>query len=173
MLDDLRRHEQSCNSKQLKIGSTKMSIRRFGRFAFDDERRQLTFEGKPVKLTGQPLDLLCLLVARPGELVSREDIRRALWSETHVEFDHSLDVLVGRLRAVLEEAGAAGRYIETVPRNGYRFVEPVTRSSRRPWVRRIGLLLGIAALAAVLAIAFVRTRYDRFVPRDPRPAQTR
>jgi DNA-binding winged helix-turn-helix (wHTH) protein len=173
MLDDLRHHEPSCKSQQLKSTSETMSVRRFGRFALDDERRQLTLEGRPVKLTGQALDLLCLLVARAGEMVSREDIRRTLWPDTHVDFEHGLDVVVGRLRAVLEEAGATPGYIETVPRKGYRFVEPVSRPGQRRWMRRVSLLLGVAALAALLAIAFAHTRYDRFVPHRAQPARTR
>lgn len=147
-------------------------VKTFGSFEFDAPRRTLRSAGRPVRLNGQALDLLCLLLERPGELVTREDIERALWPDRHVNADHSLDVIVSRLRGVLDDRGPRPRYIETVPRRGYRFIEPVAAkvegetSQARHWSRRFATYAAIALLAAMLAVIFVRTRYDKLVPRE-------
>ena len=146
-------------------------IKRFGNFEFDDRRRTLATGGRPVKLSGQAVDLLCLLLERPGELITREEIERKLWPDRNVDFHHSLDVVVNRLRTLLGDNGTRPRYIETVPRKGYRFVEPVTaapeaRSTNEPhpWTRRLFPYAAVAMLAAILALVFVHSRYDKFVP---------
>ena len=146
-------------------------VKRFGKFEFDDQRRVLRAGRQPVRLSGQAIDLLCLLLQRPGELITREEIERALWPDRNVHFDHSLDVVVSRLRTVLGDKGSSARFIETVPRRGYRFVEPVTaRPEARPanaprrWPRRLVRYAAVAILAAIVAILFARTRYDKFVP---------
>jgi len=149
--------------------------KRFGDFEFDDRRRALRSRGQPVRLRGQAGDLLYLLLERPGELITREEIEHRLWPDTNVNFDHSLDVVVSRLRTVLGDKGPSPRFIETVPRRGYRFIEPVTagpeaRSANtpRPWSRRLVTYVGVTILAAIVAIVFARTRYEKFVPQPPR-----
>ena len=146
-------------------------MKTFGDFEFDDRRRSLRAGGQLVRLSGQAVDLLCLLLERPGELITREEIERRLWPDRNVDFHHSLDVVVSRLRTVLGAKGASPRYIETVPRKGYRFIEPVTtRPEGRPaneprhWSRRLVAYAAVAILAAILAILFAHTRYDKFVP---------
>jgi len=150
-------------------------LKTFGAFEFDDRRRRLSAGGQPLRLSGQALDLLCLLLERPGDLITREEVERRLWPDRSVDFDHSLDVVVSRLRAVLGDKGATPRYIETVPRRGYRFIEPVAArpearpaSESRGWSRPLLTYAAIAILAAILAILFARTRYDEFVPSQPR-----
>jgi DNA-binding winged helix-turn-helix (wHTH) protein len=146
-------------------------IKTFGDFAFDDRRRALKDGGRPVRLSGQAADLLCLLLERPGELITREEIERRLWPDRNVDFHHSLDVVVNRLRTVLGDKGANLRYIETVPRKGYRFIEPVTAAAPDPrsanklrhWSRRLAAYAVVAMLAAILAILFAHTRYDNTV----------
>jgi DNA-binding winged helix-turn-helix (wHTH) protein len=152
-------------------------VKTFGDFEFDVRRRALKAGGQPVRLSGQAVDVLCLLLERPGELITREEIERTLWPDRTVEFHHSLDVVISRLRTVLGDKGASPRYIETVPRRGYRFIEAVTaRPEARPADvrrRRSRALLtyaAVAVLAAILAILFARTRYDRFVPSQRSPA---
>jgi DNA-binding winged helix-turn-helix (wHTH) protein len=146
-------------------------VKTFGDFEFDDRRRSLKAGGQLVRLSGQAVDLLCLLLERPGELITREEIERRLWPDRNVDFHHSLDVVVSRLRTVLGDKGASPRYIETVPRKGYRFIEPVTArpearpaNEPRPWSRRLVAYAAVAILAAILAILFAHTRYDKFVP---------
>jgi len=147
-------------------------MKQFGEFEFDSRRRGLKAGGHPVRLSAQAVDLLALLLERPGELITRQEIERHLWPDRNVDFNHSLDVVVSRLRTVLGDKGASPRYIETVPRKGYRFIEPVStqeanaRPANEPR-RRMGRFLpyaAVAMLAAVLAILFVHTRYDKFVP---------
>ena len=149
-------------------------VKTFGEFEFDDRRRGLRARGHPVRLTGQAIDLFCLLLERPGELVTREEIHRGLWPDSNVEFDHSLDVR-------REPPPNSSRRQEPEPslhrdgaRKGYRFIEPVTaRPESRPptaprrWSRRFVAYAAVAILAALLAILFARTRYDRFVPTAP------
>jgi DNA-binding winged helix-turn-helix (wHTH) protein len=149
-------------------------VKAFGPFEFDDQRRVLRAGGKSVRLSGQAVDLLCLLLQQPGELVTREEIERTLWPDRNVDFDHSLDVVVSRLRTVLGEKGSSARFIETVPRRGYRFVEPVTAgpeahvaTAGRRWPRRLARYAAVAVLAAMAAILFARTRYDKHVPSQP------
>jgi DNA-binding winged helix-turn-helix (wHTH) protein len=143
----------------------------FGDFEFDDRRRRLRAGGQAVRLSGQALDVLCLLLERPGELITREEIERRLWPDRTVDFHHSLDVVFSRLRTVLGDKGPSPRYIETVPRKGYRFIEPVTakpeaRPANKPrhWSRPLLAYAAVAILAAILAILFARTRYDNVVP---------
>ena len=141
----------------------------FGEFQFDDELRLLSRAGNPIRLAGQAVELLSVFLETPGELISREEICQRLWPDSHVEFEHSLDVLMSRLRAVLQE-GSGIRYIETVPRKGYRFVQPVSAQievaidTRSRKFRSLGTYAAVALIAAMVAIMFVRTRYNRFVP---------
>jgi len=146
-------------------------VKKFGTFEFDDERRVLRAGREPVKLGGQAIDLLCLLLERPGELLTREEIERRLWPDRNVGFDHSLDVVVSRLRTVLGDKGLSARFIETVPRRGYRFAEPVRVepaagpvNAPRTWMRGVVRYAAVALLAAIVAVFFARTRYDKVVP---------
>src|SRR5262249_48782360 len=144
----------------------------FGDFELDDSLRKLSRGGRRVRLTGRALDLPCFLVERSGELITREEIKRQLWPASSVELEHSIDVLINRLRSVLGERGKSPRYIETVPRKGYRFLGPVSSENHRKnvaalrkWIRRLGTYAVIAVLAAIAALLIVRTHYDKFVPR--------
>jgi DNA-binding winged helix-turn-helix (wHTH) protein/Tol biopolymer transport system component len=99
---------------------------RFAAFELDSHSAELYKSGTRVKLQGQPLAVLALLVERPGELVSREELRKRLWPEhTFVDFEHSLNTHIKKLRHVLDDDAETPRYIETLPRRGYRFVARV------------------------------------------------
>jgi eukaryotic-like serine/threonine-protein kinase len=99
---------------------------RFGIFEADSVNCTLTRSGARVKIQEQPFRLLLLLLERPGEIVSREDLRQRLWPEgTYVDFDGSLNVILKRLRAMISDDPENPRFIETVPRRGYRFIAPV------------------------------------------------
>lgn len=145
----------------------------FGDFEFSPSALQLTRKGQPVRLTGQPLQLLALLLDDPGRLVTREEIRTRLWPDTTVDFEHSLDVALNRLRTVLEDNAKQPVFVETVPRVGYRFIAVVRteaggphRTRVRPLAARVGLVALTAILAALVALfVVVHQHYDKFIPR--------
>lgn len=113
---------------------------RFGRFELDLRRGELQRSGVAVHLPPQPLKLLILLASRPGELVSREEIRAQLWgSETFVDFEQGVNHCIRTIRAVLADGARSPLYIETLPRRGYRFigaVEPEGEPEPMPAPRR-------------------------------------
>jgi TolB-like protein/DNA-binding winged helix-turn-helix (wHTH) protein/Flp pilus assembly protein TadD len=107
--------------------SPKVSARTvaFGPFEFDSQSGDLRKHGLRLKLQGQPVQLLAELLQRPGELVTRDELRQALWpGETYVDFEHSLNAAMKRLRAALGDSAHSPRYIETLSRRGYRFIAP-------------------------------------------------
>jgi DNA-binding winged helix-turn-helix (wHTH) protein len=102
-------------------------VRCFGDFRFHPETGELFRSGEPVDLQNQPARVLDLLTGRPGVLVTREELRQALWGEdTHVDFDRSLNFCVRRIRVALGESTRSPLYLETLPKRGYRFLAPVT-----------------------------------------------
>src|SRR5215467_14622143 len=104
----------------------KNKVARFGLFEVDFERFLLKKGGLRVKLQDQPFQILTLLLERPGEIVSREEIRQELWPDnTFVEFDGGLNTAIKKLRTALNDSADTPRFIETVPRKGYRFLVPV------------------------------------------------
>lgn len=99
---------------------------RFGAFEANPAMGELLRKGIRVRLQGQPFQLLVLLLENAGELVSRDSIRQRLWEEnTFVDFDASLSVAIGKLRDALGDSADNPRFIETIPRRGYRFIAPV------------------------------------------------
>jgi len=99
---------------------------RFGIFEIDVRAGELRKSGVKVKLQEQPFQILCLLVEHPGAVVTREELRNRLWpADTFVDFDHSLNAAVKRLRDALGESAEMPVYIETLARRGYRFIAPV------------------------------------------------
>jgi len=107
-------------------GSTSL---RFGPFEIDTHARVLRKGGVKIRLQEQPFEVLLALLEAPGEIVTREQLRQRLWPEgTFVEFDHALNTAVKKIRAALCDDAALPRYVETIPRRGYRFLTPVDRS---------------------------------------------
>ncbi|HWY06270.1 MAG TPA: tetratricopeptide repeat protein [Candidatus Acidoferrales bacterium] len=101
-------------------------IVRFGTFEADLAAGELRKGGAKIKVHGQPFEVLALLLGRPGEIVLREELRQKLWpTDTFVDFDHGVNTAINRLREALGDSAENPRYIETVPRRGYRFVAPV------------------------------------------------
>jgi eukaryotic-like serine/threonine-protein kinase len=99
---------------------------RFGSFELDLQAGVLRKNGIRIRCQEQPLQVLAALVERPGELVTREELRRRVWpQDTFVDFDHALNTAIKKIRAALNDDADAPRFIETVPRRGYRFVAPV------------------------------------------------
>src|ERR1700761_3906387 len=96
---------------------------RFGQFELDLRTRQLTKNGAKIRLSQQPIQVLSLLLEAPGEIVTREEFRRRLWpSDVFVDFDHGLNKSIQKLRDALGDSAGSPRYIETIPRIGYRFI---------------------------------------------------
>ena len=100
---------------------------RFGVFQLDLASGELYKHGIRIKLQDQPFRVLAVLLEKPGSLVTREELRNRLWDhDTYVDFDHSLNISINKLRDVLGDSAANPRFVETLPRRGYRFVAPVS-----------------------------------------------
>src|SRR6516225_10436382 len=100
----------------------------FGPLELDARAGELYKHGFKLKLQGHPIQILAMLLERPGELITREEIQQKLWpseSETFVDFDHGLNTAVRKLRQALGDEAETPQYIETLPRRGYRFVGEV------------------------------------------------
>ena len=154
----------------------------FAEFEFDPATGELWHGGRRVPLQPQPARLLELFVARPGEVIARDEIRQALWGdETHVEFDRSLNFCVAKLRSALHDNPAVPRYIETVPTRGYRFIAaPLLPGSDPGVVPRVAvsargedvarrrnryLVAAAAVLFVAAAAAFAVLRPDAATPK--------
>src|SRR5260370_42426607 len=98
---------------------------RFGVFEVDLQAGELRKHGVRIKLRDQPFQILSLLLARPGQVVSRDELRKTLWpAHTFVDFDHGLNRAINLLRDVLGDSADSPRFIDTLPKPGYRFVAP-------------------------------------------------
>ena len=116
-------------------------VLRFGVFQVNLAARELRKHGVRIRLPGQPFRVLSILLERPGQVVSREEMRDKLWdSETFVDYERSLNSAIRKLRAVLGDSQESSRYIETVPRIGYRFIAPVEQIPSLAEAPRAGLL---------------------------------
>src|SRR5882724_1631964 len=150
-------------------------IIRFGSFEVDKRTGELRKKGSPVKLQQQPLQILLVLIERRGDIVTREELRRQLWpQDTFVDFDHSVNAAVKRLREALGESADNPVFIETLARRGYRFTVPIEEAKNGAGIsaavsekdgqgrpRRWGLL-GMAVVAATAALVWVaRTTVTR------------
>ncbi len=102
-------------------------ILRFGSFEANVQAGELRKQGLKIKLQDQPFQILIMLLERPGEVVTRQEIHRKLWpADTFVDFDHGLNNAVNRLRDALGDSAEKPRFIETLPKKGYRFIGDVT-----------------------------------------------
>ena len=132
------------------VGISSARLVRFGVFEVDVRARELRKQGRKVRLAHQPFGVLELLLERSGDVVTREDLRRRLWSaDTFVDFDLSLNSAVRKLRDALGDSAEHPAFIETLPRVGYRFIAPVERPAISPdvaerWVQ--GFVTGLASL---------------------------
>lgn len=112
-------------------------VHRFGVFEFDDESKELRKNGRGVALEPQPAKALALLLARAadrggaraGEIVSREELREVVWGkDTHVDFDRGLAYCVSQIRTALGDSGDNPRFVQTIPKQGFKFIAPLTAS---------------------------------------------
>jgi TolB-like protein/DNA-binding winged helix-turn-helix (wHTH) protein/tetratricopeptide (TPR) repeat protein len=163
---------------------------RFADFELDLRTGELRRNGTSLKLQRQPAKILAVLVSRPGEIVTRQDLARQVWgSETFVDFEQGLNFAIRQIRSALDDDAEHPRFLETLPKRGYRFTAPVSGLSTPPEIepvapapltvprpRRLVLRFGLAFLSAaaiVIAVAFafdwghLRQRFSR-VPGNPR-----
>ena len=103
---------------------------RFGVFEVDLRAGELRRNASKLKLQQQPFQVLAMLLEHPGEIVTREELHARLWAaDTFVDFDHSLNAAVKRLRDALQDSAENSRFVETLARRGYRFIAPVNATS--------------------------------------------
>jgi TolB-like protein/DNA-binding winged helix-turn-helix (wHTH) protein/tetratricopeptide (TPR) repeat protein len=153
----------------------------FGSFEFDAKAGELRKHGLRVKLQGQPVEMLAILLEHAGQVVTREALQKRLWpANTYVDFEQSLNAAMKRLRAALRDSADAPLFIETLPRRGYRFIAPVTRPTedvpqpgssyhepaplerdipkpvpQQPTNRRQFVVVAVTAVVAVLVLLFI------------------
>ncbi|MDZ4802044.1 MAG: winged helix-turn-helix domain-containing protein, partial [Bryobacteraceae bacterium] len=102
----------------------------FGVFDFAPETAELWRNAMPVRLQAQPAQVLAVLLATPGETVTRETLRAAVWgSDTYVDFDRGLNFCIAQIRSALGDSADSPRYIRTFPRKGYQFIAPVNTTT--------------------------------------------
>src|SRR6266852_956470 len=138
------------------------SILRFGTFEVDLRAGELRKQGARIKLQEQPFHVLTVLLQRPGEVVTREELRNQNWpADAFVDFENSLNTAINKLREALGDSADNPRFIETLPRRGYRFIVPVTtvdgttrgtatgvNAAAPPRSRKIIVMVAVVLLAA-------------------------
>jgi len=151
--------------------SDRPKLVRFGVFEMDSAARQLRKQGVRLKLQDQPFRVLEALLEKPGEIVTREQLKELLWTEDEfVEFDKSLNTAVQKIRQALGDSAESPRFLETIPRQGYRFVAPVEASAitppaaagprssaeqiERAQPRKQAIAYGVGAVAILIALVF-------------------
>src|SRR5579872_6890197 len=108
------------------MAETKAKLYRFGIFEADAGSGELRKSGVRLRVPEQPFQVLLLLLERPGEVVTRAELQQRLWpADTFVDFDHSLNTIINKLREALSDSASSPRFIETLAKRGYRFLAPV------------------------------------------------
>src|SRR3954463_4609677 len=140
---------------------------RFGAFEADVQTGELRKDGVKLKFGGQPFQVLAILLERPGDVVTREELQKRLWPDTFVDVERNLNTAINKIREVLGDSAESPRFVETLPRKGYRFIASVERESsvepaaseispfpehksvRRSRVPRWMVMFGVVILAVV------------------------
>jgi Tol biopolymer transport system component/DNA-binding winged helix-turn-helix (wHTH) protein len=162
-------------------GDGSAQIVRFGLFEADLKTGELRRGGAKVPLQGQPFQVCAILLSRSGELVTREELRKQVWPEdTFVDFDHALNTAITKIRLALGDEADNPRFVETLPRRGYRFIAPVVKPTsptselpppqrrskgltpRTRWIA--GVALSLVLLSAVGIWRFARNRAEGGLP---------
>lgn len=173
--------EQAAASAAPAHNRANQRVFRFASFEVTPATAELRKNGLKVRLGGQPFRILVLLLEKPGQVVTREALRRELWPDhTHVDFDHCLNTAINKLRETLGDSAEKPRFIQTIPRVGYRFLAPVelaasptetaqaqpapTASPKPRWPARRLLVGLVLALATVLVWSLWRTPARRAAP---------
>jgi len=153
-------------------------VLRCGTFEVDLRAREVRKQGTRIRLQEQPFRVLTILLQRPGEVVTREELRSEIWrSDTYVDFDNGLNTSINKLREALGDSAGSPRFIETLPRRGYRFIGPVysddghekdtpdpVRRSRRKIV--FALVAVFAVVAVSIAGLYFRSKQSRLKEKD-------
>jgi DNA-binding winged helix-turn-helix (wHTH) protein/tetratricopeptide (TPR) repeat protein len=135
---------------------------RFGAFEIDLRTAELRTNGHEFTLQGQPFQILMVLLERPGELVTRDELKKTLWtSDTFVDFEHSLNKAVNRLREALDDSAEHPKFVETLPRRGYRWIGPVIRSGRDDVASEICRVVPGAEHSSEMRTPSVESRAER------------
>jgi TolB-like protein/DNA-binding winged helix-turn-helix (wHTH) protein len=167
----------------VKTAASHPLITRFGVFELDPGAGELRKKGMKIKLQGQPLEILAMLLQHPDETITRKELQKKLWpADTFVDFEQSLNNAMKRLRAALDDDAESPHFIETLPRHGYRFSGSVNASEQTfaaeakptsrlgPMLRFSGFgALAVIAVTAVLVGVNVRGWRDRLFPRHTNP----
>jgi len=167
----------------VKTSSSVPPTLRFGVFELDPRAGELRKKGMKIRLQGQPVEILAMLLERPGETITREELQKKLWpADTFVDFEQGLNNAMKRLRASLDDNAESPHFIETLPRHGYRFVGSVngserTRAAEATTTHGTGALIRLPALGALAVLAVVtalvglnvRGWRDRLFLRSPKP----
>ena len=177
----------------MKTSSSVPPTLRFGVFELDPRAGELRKKGMKIRLQGQPMEILVMLLEHPGETLNREELQNKLWpADTFVDFEQGLNNAIKRLRAALDDDAESPHFIETVPRRGYRFIgavnggpgnraEPTALAEAKPdagdkpchHLTRTRLavvgLLSLAVAAALLLGLNVRGWRNRLFAGPPRP----
>src|SRR5438094_4453451 len=167
----------------VKTSSSVPPTLRFGVFELDPQAGELRKKGMKIRLQGQPVEILAMLLQRPGETITREELQKKLWPvDTFVDFEQGLNNAIKRLRASLDDSAENPHFIETLPRHGYRFIGSVngleqvpaeraktTRSAGASILRAALGIVAVLALAAVLVGLNVSGWRDRLFKGAPKP----
>jgi Tol biopolymer transport system component/DNA-binding winged helix-turn-helix (wHTH) protein len=152
---------------------------RFGSFEVDLRSGELRKGGAKQRFGGQPFQVLSVLLERPGEVVTREELQKRLWPDTFVDVDHNLNTAINKIREVLGDSAESPRYVETLPRRGYRFigelerpVEPVVHAvpveaDRGSRSRRVSLEIAAGVLVISVVALAAGVAYRWFRPQRP------
>jgi DNA-binding winged helix-turn-helix (wHTH) protein len=151
-----------------------LRLLRFGDFEVNLRSGELRKAGVKLKFGGQPFQVLSILLEQPGEVVTREELQKRLWPDTFVDVDHNLNTAINKIREVLGDSAESPRFVETLPRRGYRFigeleppvesVTPVVTFKRdrgflsRRWLK---VAAGVLAISVVAFAAVVAYRWHR------------
>src|SRR5678816_4884569 len=128
---------------------------RFGTFEVDLPAGELRKGGVKLRLTGQPFQVLTILLERPGEVVTREELQKRLWPDTFVDVDHNLNTAINKIREVLGDSAESPRFVETLPRRGYRFIGVVngakqTARKEKPTFQSGRAFIRVGVIAAIV-----------------------
>jgi Tol biopolymer transport system component/DNA-binding winged helix-turn-helix (wHTH) protein len=158
-------------------------IVRFANFEVDLDAGELRKSGLKLKFSGQPFEVLAILLEQPGAIVTREQLQKRLWPDSFVDFDHNLNSAINRIREALGDSAETPRFVETLPRRGYRFIAPVegrfptgpikeisiattANSFRQTWLFRSLVLLAVIAISIGAGFFYKRSKVSVPVERS-------